>query len=137
MRSWAFKAKSEGKASEDPEVIPLTAWRFMNQTFREFWRAKNGEVRSWRLFQIAFILSQLPAVVSRLDCWKDDPTRMAEEDREATLLYFSTGGGKSESFFGQQMTSGSSVRYCAMGIAFRACRTPQKDRPAPHSPSLG
>lgn len=96
----AFKAKSEGKASDDPEVIPLTAWRFMNQTFREFWRAKNGEVRSWRLFQIAFILSQLPAVVSRLDCWKDDPARMAEEDREATLLYFSTGGGKSESFFG-------------------------------------
>ncbi|AHY52455.1 DEAD/DEAH box helicase family protein [Bradyrhizobium japonicum] len=96
----AFKAKSEGKASDDPEVIPLTAWRFMNQTFREFWRAKNAEVQSWRLFQIAFILSQLPAVVSRLDCWKDDPTRMAEEDREATLLYFSTGGGKSESFFG-------------------------------------
>jgi hypothetical protein len=96
----AFEAKSKGKASDDPEVLPLTAWRFMNQTFREFWRTKNSEVKSWRLFQIAFILSQLPAIVSRLDCWKDDPALMAAEDREATLLYFSTGGGKSESFFG-------------------------------------
>jgi hypothetical protein len=96
----AFDAKSKGKASEDPEVVPLTAWRFMNQTFAEFWRTKNKEVKSWRLFQIAFILSQLPGIVSRLDCWKDDVARMAAEDREAALLYFSTGGGKSESFFG-------------------------------------
>jgi len=96
----AFEAKSKGKASDDPEVVPLTAWRFMNQTFGEFWRTKNREVKSWRLFQIAFILSQLPAIVSRLDCWKDDAALMAAEDREATLLYFSTGGGKSESFFG-------------------------------------
>jgi hypothetical protein len=96
----AFDAKSKGKASDDPEVVPLTAWRFMNQTFGEFWRTKNREVKSWRLFQIAFILCQLPAIVSRLDCWKDDPALMAAEDREATLLYFSTGGGKSESFFG-------------------------------------
>jgi hypothetical protein len=96
----AFDAKSKGKASDDPEVVPLTAWRFMNQTFAEFWRTKNKAVKSWRLFQIAFILSQLPAIVSRLDCWKDDVARMAAEDREAALLYFSTGGGKSESFFG-------------------------------------
>jgi hypothetical protein len=96
----AFEAKSEGKGSDDPMVVPLTAWRFMNQTFGEFWRTKNREVKSWRPFQIAFILSQLPAIVSRLDCWKDDAAIMAAEDREATLLYFSTGGGKSESFFG-------------------------------------
>lgn len=96
----AFVAKSQGKPSTAPEVLPLTAWRFMNQTFGEFWRTKNREVKSWRLFQIAFILAQLPAIVSRVDCWKYDAARMAAEDREATLLYFSTGGGKSESFFG-------------------------------------
>jgi Helicase conserved C-terminal domain len=96
----AFEAKSKGMASDDPEVIPLTAWRFMNQAFGEFWRTKNSEVKSWRLFQIAFILSQLPSIVSRLDCWKGDAALRAAEDREATLLYFSTGGGKSESFFG-------------------------------------
>jgi hypothetical protein len=96
----AFESKSKGKASDDPEVVPLTAWRFMNQTFGEFWRTKNKDVKSWRLFQIAFILSQLPAIVSRLACWKADAALTAAEDREATLLYFSTGGGKSESFFG-------------------------------------
>jgi hypothetical protein len=96
----AFDAKSKGKASDDPEVMPLTAWRFMNQTFGEFWRTKNRDVKSWRLFQIAFVLSQLPAIVSRLSCWKSDPALTAAADREATLLYFSTGGGKSESFFG-------------------------------------
>jgi hypothetical protein len=96
----ALDAKSKGKAADDLEVVPLTAWRFMNQTFREFWRTKNREVKSWRLFQIAFILSQLPAIVSRLAGWKIDKAVTAADDREATLLYFSTGGGKSESFFG-------------------------------------
>ena len=96
----AVEAKSAGKSVNHPEVVPLTAWRFMNQTFAEFWRTKSREVKSWRLFQVAFILSQLPAIVSRLDCWKPDAARTAADDREAALLYFSTGGGKSESFFG-------------------------------------
>ena len=68
----AFQAKSNGKASDDPEVIPLTAWRFMNQTFGEFGCTKNRDIKSWRLFQIAFILSQLPAIVSRVACWQEN-----------------------------------------------------------------
>jgi Helicase conserved C-terminal domain len=96
----AFLAQSGGKPFDDPEVLPLTAWRFMNQTFGEFWSKKNKSVKGWRLFQIAFILSQLPAIVSRVDCWRSSGTLTTSDDREATLLYFSTGGGKSESFFG-------------------------------------
>lgn len=96
----AFQAQSNGKALDDPEVLPLTAWRFTNQTFGEFWGKKNKSVTGWRLFQVAFILSQLPAIVSRVDAWKNSPAQTADDDREATLLYFSTGGGKSESFFG-------------------------------------
>jgi hypothetical protein len=97
----ALQAQSNGKGPSDPAVIPLTAWRFMNQTFRRFWEKKNKNVTGWRLFQIAFVISQIPAIVSRLDTWKGDPAaHNLKDDREATLLYFSTGGGKSESFFG-------------------------------------
>ena len=97
----ALTAQRGGKKPTDQEVIPLTAWRFMNQTFEEFWRRKNRNVKEWRLFQIAFVIAQIPAVVSRLEGWKGNPQAFeAQDDREATLLYFSTGGGKSESFFG-------------------------------------
>jgi len=97
----AFEAHEAGKKPNSPEVMPLTAWRFMNQTFDKFWSLKNNNVKQWRLFQLAFIVSQIPAIVSRLDHWKDNPVAFREEDdREATLLYFSTGGGKSEAFFG-------------------------------------
>jgi hypothetical protein len=97
----ALRAQSNGKLATDPEVLPLTAWRFMNQTFADFWSLKNKKVTSWRLFQVAFVLSQLPGVVSRLNAWKGEEAAFkAADDREATLLYFATGGGKSESFFG-------------------------------------
>jgi hypothetical protein len=97
----ASTASASAKASDNEQVIPLTAWRFMNQSFKEFWAHKNTKVKQWRLFQIAFILSQLPAIVSRLGAWKDgDLAYQPEDDQEATLLYFSTGGGKSEGFFG-------------------------------------
>jgi hypothetical protein len=62
----AAGAQAAGKGATDPEVIPLTAWRFMNQAFGEFWKDKNASVKGWRLFQIAFILSQIPAIVSRI-----------------------------------------------------------------------
>lgn len=97
----AYRARETGKGPTDPEVIPLVAWRFMNQTFREFWGHRNKSVKEWRLFQLAFVVAQIPAIVSRLEFWKTSPLAFREEDeREATLLYFSTGGGKSESFFG-------------------------------------
>ena len=97
----AADAQAKGKPFDDPEVIPLTAWRYMNQTFQRFWNAKNKNVTGWRLFQIAFVVAQIPSMVSRLEKWRDDADAFrAADDREATLLYFSTGGGKSESFFG-------------------------------------
>ena len=53
----AAAAASSGKPADDEEVLPLTAWRFMNQSFKEFWSRKNAKVVQWRLFQIAFILA--------------------------------------------------------------------------------
>lgn len=51
--------------------------------------------RSWRLFQLAFILINLPGL-TRLD----HPDRTREHDATADLLWFPTGGGKTEAYLG-------------------------------------
>lgn len=85
--------------AECREAVPYQAWLFLNRTFREA-GAKRG-IEGWRLFQITFLLAHIPTVVSRMDEYAGDPWFDHEFDEEtATLLYFSTGGGKSEAFFG-------------------------------------
>ncbi len=56
--------------------------------------ALGDKVASWRAFQLAFILMQLPAVV--------DPThvRRSSDFPRAELLFFPTGGGKTEAYLG-------------------------------------
>src|SRR5690606_1463882 len=56
--------------------------------------ARGDKAASWRAFQLAFILMQLPAVV--------DPThkRRSSEFPRAELLFFPTGGGKTEAYLG-------------------------------------
>jgi hypothetical protein len=51
--------------------------------------------RTWRLFQLAFVLLNLPSV-TRLD----HPERSHETDAVADLLWFATGGGKTEAYLG-------------------------------------
>jgi len=51
--------------------------------------------RSWRLFQLAFVLLNLPSI-SRFD----HPDRSHETDAVADLLWFATGGGKTEAYLG-------------------------------------
>lgn len=59
--------------------------------------AIDGDPRnhSWYPFQLAFILLNLPGV-TRLD----HPERAGESDAVADLLWFPTGGGKSEAYLG-------------------------------------
>lgn len=51
--------------------------------------------RRWRPFQLAFILLNLPGVSKR-----DHPERGAGPDALADLLFFPTGGGKTEAYLG-------------------------------------
>jgi ADP-ribose pyrophosphatase YjhB (NUDIX family) len=51
--------------------------------------------RSWRLFQLAFIILNLPSL-TRLDHLE----RSHETDAVADLLWFATGGGKTEAYLG-------------------------------------
>lgn len=51
--------------------------------------------RSWRLFQLAFILLNLPSLTQL-----DHPDRSHETEGVADLLWFATGGGKTEAYLG-------------------------------------
>ncbi len=51
--------------------------------------------RTWRIFQLAFVLLNLPSV-TRLD----HPDRSHETEAVADLLWFATGGGKTEAYLG-------------------------------------
>ena len=51
--------------------------------------------RTWRLFQLAFVLLNLPSL-TRLD----HPDRSHETGAVADLLWFATGGGKTEAYLG-------------------------------------
>jgi hypothetical protein len=51
--------------------------------------------RSWRLFQLAFILLNLPSLTD-----PHHPERSTEPEAVADLLWFPTGGGKTEAYLG-------------------------------------
>ena len=74
----------------------LKSFMKMNQSFL----ATSKKYDTWRLFQIVFIVSLIPDIVA---C---DENLMTQEEKNKTtlgsvsLLYFPTGGGKTEAFLG-------------------------------------
>ena len=98
----ALLQESFERFRQDPdcrEGVPYRAWLLLNRTFQEA-GAERG-VEDWRLFQLTFILAHIPTLASRMAEFAGDPWFDPDFDEEtATLLYFPTGGGKSEAFFG-------------------------------------
>lgn len=79
------------------KAAPWLAWTMTNEAFAS--RDRKFPERGWRLFQMAFVLAHVPVFASRMDAWKDWHDPVLDEDC-ASLLYFPTGGGKSEAFYG-------------------------------------
>lgn len=74
--------------------MAATAFSLMNRTFRLMGEEKKRD--RWRLFQIVFIVSLLPAVVGRELPEFADP----EEWDFTDVIWFPTGGGKTEAYLG-------------------------------------
>ncbi|HVV52250.1 MAG TPA: DEAD/DEAH box helicase family protein [Polyangia bacterium] len=87
----AYKANPQSEAA-----IPYRAWLLLNRTFQV---ASSDPSAGWRLFQLAFVLAHVPTLASRVPTYTSDFDADFDEDA-ASLLYMSTGGGKTEAFFG-------------------------------------
>ena len=73
--------------------------------------------RTWRLFQLAFVLLNLPSLTRF-----DHPERSHETDAVADLLWFATGGGKTEAYLG----------LTAYTVALRRLQGDIEGRPGDH-----
>lgn len=78
-------------------AAPWTAWLLTNKSFAR--RDRRDPERGWRLFQLAFVLAHIPTFASRIPEYADT-FDLERDERAASLLYFPTGGGKSEAFYG-------------------------------------
>lgn len=68
------------------------AFALMNRAMRG---ATRGRYSEWRLFQIVFIVSQLPGLAGR-----EYQELRHEDDDHVDILWFAAGGGKTEAFLG-------------------------------------
>lgn len=84
---------------KSPLGIPFEAWVSMNTAMAKVAESKGYD--EWRLFQLAFILASIPAFATHIREFHSYYTpEVAKHANAVTLLYFSTGGGKSEAFLG-------------------------------------
>lgn len=94
------RAHWSGPGSQESSLgIPFEAWVSMNSAMDKVAKTKGYE--EWRLFQLAFILASIPAFATRIPEFHSFYTEdVAQYANSVTLLYFATGGGKSEAFLG-------------------------------------
>lgn len=88
------------KEQESVRAVPYRAWLLLNRTFADANPPKESEdPPGWRLFQLAFVLAHIPTLASRVPGFEANFEPAFDEDA-ASLLFMSTGGGKTEAFFG-------------------------------------
>jgi hypothetical protein len=75
---------------ENPDV--RLAFQLTNETFR------RGSTSEWCLFQIVFLVSQIPATVALTNPNGPDTAEREKVD----IIYFPTGGGKTEAYLSDQ-----------------------------------
>jgi len=83
-------------SASDARAAPWEAWLLTNESFAQY---GGSRFTDWRLFQLAFILAHIPTLASRMPEYADR-FNADRDELSASLLYFATGGGKSEAFFG-------------------------------------
>lgn len=76
----------------------MKAFNKMNTVFSE---AGKGKYDSWRLFQIVFVVRILPSLFAR-EVSETDPrySNVINSSKYADILWFPTGGGKTEAYLG-------------------------------------
>lgn len=68
------------------------AFRLTNETFLR--SGQHSGKTSWRLFQIVFLVSQIPGITALAD----KPGSQPDDLQRADIIYFPTGGGKTEAY---------------------------------------
>lgn len=68
------------------------AFKLTNETFRR----GDPKKTAWRLFQIVFIVNQIPGILAL----SDGDSFNLEELEKVDIIYFPTGGGKTEAYLG-------------------------------------
>jgi hypothetical protein len=88
----------------DPRL--LLAFRLTNKTMRRLAAGSDRPHTNWRLFQLVFLVSQLPALA-----WREHPPAeftpglwgdpdSADPTEAVSVLWYPTGGGKTEAYLG-------------------------------------
>ncbi len=77
-----------------------------NLTNKVFIDSSRGKYSGWRLFQIIFIIRMLPALYNR-EMPNNDPKKseIIQSSLYADVLWFPTGGGKTEAYLGTILTT--------------------------------
>lgn len=110
LRRASLAANRMGRGIEalagDPDA--LDAFRMANRAVARALRTRlDIDVPRWRAFQLAFVLLNLPGIVD-----PEDPSRETVD-----LLYFPTGGGKTEAYLG----------LAAVAMVLRRLRNPENE----------
>lgn len=78
----------------DPDV--MLAFKLTNETFRRTGNHPTKPKISWRLFQIVFVVTQIPGIATL----KTSTLAGLAEREMVDIIYFPTGGGKTEAYLG-------------------------------------